>query len=105
MRAPRLLALALAILGASLLAACGGSASSPTPNPNPGAKTSGAPSTLAELAAYQGPDRQQMLEAGAKKEGALTWYTSLAGDVIDGLTNGFKQKYGIPVDVFRAPED
>jgi len=46
-----------------------------------------------------------MLEAGAKKEGSLTWYTSLAGDIVDALANGFKQKYGIQVDVFRAAED
>lgn len=90
-----------------IAAACGGASSASPPAssaPNASAPKSGAPATVADLAAYQGADRQQQLEAGAKKEGALTWYTSLAGDVIQGLTDGFKAKYGIPVDVFRGDE-
>ncbi len=64
------------------------------------------PTTAAELAVYQGADREQILEAGAKQEGTLSWYTSLAGDVIDKLTAGFKQKYPFiqQVDVFRGDE-
>jgi iron(III) transport system substrate-binding protein len=61
---------------------------------------------VAELATYRGADRQQILEAGARSEGRLGWYTSLAGDVIDKLTSGFKQKYPFiqQVDVFRGDE-
>ena len=36
--------------------------------------------TIAELATYTGPDREQMLAAGAKKEGKIVWYTALAGN-------------------------
>lgn len=47
-----------------------------------------------------------MLEAGAKQEGSVTWYTSLAGSIIKDLTDGFKAKYPfIQTTVFRAPED
>ena len=33
-----------------------------------------------QLAAYNKPDREKMLYAGAKAEGKVTWYTSRAGD-------------------------
>jgi hypothetical protein len=36
------------------------------------------PTPLAELAAYAGRDREQRLIAGAKAEGKVVWYTSLA---------------------------
>src|SRR5690349_19787110 len=64
------------LLALVLLAACGGSqaAGSPAQSAASGAK-SGVPTTATEIARYQGADRQQILEAGAKKEGTLTWYT------------------------------
>jgi iron(III) transport system substrate-binding protein len=87
-----------------LLAACGGSpTAAPVPASGPaGAAQSGAPTTAPEIGRYQGADRQQILEAGAKKEGSVTWYTVMAGDAIDALTKAFQQKYGVKVDVFRA---
>lgn len=93
--------------------ACGGSTTPVAPSAAgtaaSGAAASGAaavPTTVAELAAYQGADRQQILEAGAKKEGRLTWYTSLAGAAIDRLAEAFKKKYPFitQVDVFRGTE-
>ena len=33
------------------------------------------PHSIAELAVYSGPDREQLLYAGAKTEGTVTWYT------------------------------
>ena len=36
------------------------------------------PRTLDELAVYTGSDRQQILLDGAKAEGKIVWYTSLA---------------------------
>jgi hypothetical protein len=39
----------------------------------------GKPATIAVLAAYNRPDREQVLYEGAKKEGKLMWYTSLTG--------------------------
>jgi len=64
--------------------------------------TSGWPTTPDAIAAYQGADRQQMLEAGAKDEAAVSWYTVLAGDIVDALAKGFEQKYpSIKVDAER----
>jgi iron(III) transport system substrate-binding protein len=101
------------IAAALLLAGCGGSAA-PAPSGPAGssaavgssgaaAQTSGAPTNPVDIAKYQGADRQQMLEAGARKEGTVTWYTSIAGDAMDALGNGFKQKYPfMQVNIFRA---
>jgi iron(III) transport system substrate-binding protein len=89
------------LMALTLLAAC-----------SPAAKTGGAgssssstnrPTTPAEIAAYQGSDRQQMLEEGAKAEGTLTWYTTIAGDVLDAQVKGFQQKYPyLKVEIFRT---
>jgi len=38
------------------------------------------PMTVAELVTYNGANREQVLYAGAKDEGRVMWYTSLAGD-------------------------
>ena len=60
------------------------------------------PSTLSELVAYAGTDREKILAAGAKAEGKVTWYTSLAGSSYKELAQGFEKKYGVKVDVYRA---
>lgn len=60
------------------------------------------PSSLSELVAYTGADREQILAAGAKAEGKVTWYTSLAGSSYKELAQGFEKKYGVKVDVYRA---
>jgi len=61
------------------------------------------PMTFAELARYLGPDREEILLAGAKSEGKVVWYTSLAGGSYKALIEAFEQKYpGIKVDVYRA---
>ena len=52
---------------------------------------SAAPTTVAEIANYTGNDRQQMLEDGAKREGALMIYTT--GTQIQPLLDRFRQKY------------
>jgi iron(III) transport system substrate-binding protein len=51
------------------------------------------PSTISGVAAYQAPDRDQMLASGAQTEGSVTLVTSLAGPILDELTKGFNQKY------------
>jgi iron(III) transport system substrate-binding protein len=62
------------------------------------------PPTIAELVAYRGPDREQLLYAGAKTEGKITWYTSLAGDSYKEIVKAFEAKYpGVKVESFRAP--
>jgi len=61
------------------------------------------PVTLSDLVAYTGADREQILSAGAKAEGKVVWYTSLAGSSYKELAQGFEKKYpGIKVDVYRA---
>jgi iron(III) transport system substrate-binding protein len=62
------------------------------------------PTTIAELVTYRGPDREQLLYAGAKTEGKITWYTSLAGDSYKEIVKAFEAKYpGVKVESFRAP--
>ena len=89
-----------AALCSLLLGACGGGAvapAAPTPTPARG----GRPSSVAEVALYQGADRQQILEDGARKEGRVTLYTSNSG--IETTAKEFGKKYPfLSVDVLRA---
>jgi iron(III) transport system substrate-binding protein len=68
----------------------------------PGAGAQGKTS-LAQLAAYNKPDREKILYAGAKSEGKLMWYTSLAGASYKELANAFEAKYpGVKVETYRG---
>ena len=58
--------------------------------------------TLQELATYQGADRQQRLLAGAKKEGALLFYTTFPSQYANQLAEPFEKQYGIKVSHWRA---
>jgi iron(III) transport system substrate-binding protein len=58
--------------------------------------------TAAPPAMYQGADRMQRLIDGAKKEGALTVYTSMAAKDDRRIVNAFEKKYGIKVTVWRS---
>lgn len=50
--------------------------------------------TIAEIATLSGPDRQQILEDGARQEKELMFYTSLIVDqVVRPLAAGFEKKY------------
>jgi len=61
------------------------------------------PAAFAELAAYLGPDREQILLAGAKSEGKVVWYTSLGGGSYKAIIDAFEAKYpGVKVEVYRA---
>ncbi len=61
------------------------------------------PATFAELARYLGPDREQILLAGAKSEGKVVWYTSLGGGSYKAIIDAFEAKYpGVKVEVYRA---
>jgi iron(III) transport system substrate-binding protein len=52
------------------------------------------PATVAELATYEGADRQKILEEGARKEGQIVQYGTFFEDtVMRPLFNKFKQKY------------
>jgi iron(III) transport system substrate-binding protein len=61
------------------------------------------PMTISELLTYTGSDREQVLYAGAKSEGKLTWYTSLAGDSYKAMIKAFEAKYaGVKVEAYRS---
>ena len=57
---------------------------------------------MAELAQYEGADRQQRLIDGAKKEGNLSIYTSAQSDDMGALVAGYEKKFGVKVSVWRA---
>jgi iron(III) transport system substrate-binding protein len=57
--------------------------------------------SVADVANYRGADREEMLKAGAKKEGKLVWYTSLTAH--RDIANVFEARYpGIKVETYRA---
>jgi ABC-type Fe3+ transport system substrate-binding protein len=61
------------------------------------------PATIVEIATYNGTDRAEMLYAGAKVEGKVTWYTWLAGDSYKAIARAFETKYpGVRLDAYRA---
>ncbi|HET9296462.1 MAG TPA: ABC transporter substrate-binding protein, partial [Candidatus Binatia bacterium] len=59
--------------------------------------------TISELVTYNGTDREQVLYAGAKNEGKLTWYTSLAGDSYKAMVKAFESRYpGVKIEAYRV---
>lgn len=59
--------------------------------------------TMKELAMYEGPDYEQMLLEGAKKEGKVVWYTSLSGKSYQTIKAKFAEKYpDVQIEVYRA---
>ena len=54
---------------------------------------------------YRGADREAKLIEGAKKEGTVVLYTSLATTESVPLTQAFEKKYGIKVELWRALSD
>ena len=67
------------------------------------AAQSAKPMPLEQLAAYNKADREKVLYAGAKSEGKITWYTSLAGASYKQLAAAFEAKYpGVKVESYRA---
>ena len=61
--------------------------------------------SLAELATYSGPDRTQKLIDGAKKENALTIYSSMTTADMGALINAFAAKYGIRAQHWRGSSE
>src|SRR5262245_50361838 len=62
-------------------------------------------SRVAEIADYQGADREQRLIEGAKREKELTFYASIPTDDITVLVAAFDKKYGVKVKVWRADSE
>jgi iron(III) transport system substrate-binding protein len=54
---------------------------------------------------YKGADRDQRLVDAAKKEGAVTFYTSMQTPESGPLSAAFEKKYGIKVNLWRATSD
>jgi iron(III) transport system substrate-binding protein len=63
----------------------------------------GKQTSLAELASYAGADRERLLLDGAKREGKVIWYTTLAADQNKQIANAFEAKYpGVKVETYRT---
>ena len=60
--------------------------------------------TVDDVMLYNKPDRQKVLLEGAKKEGKITWYTSLIIDqVVRPVKEAFEKKYPfIQIEPFRG---
>jgi len=59
--------------------------------------------TISELVTYTGKDREAILYAGAKSEGKVTWYTSLAGGSYKAMASAFETKYpGVVIEAYRV---
>ena len=58
--------------------------------------------TLSEIARYNGANRTERLVAGAKKEGALSFYSSSVAEDTAPAIAAFKKKYGVDVQVWRG---
>ena len=54
---------------------------------------------------YAGADRMERIAAAAKKEGALTLYTTIAEKDLPAIVKPFEDRYGIKVTVWRAGTD
>ena len=63
--------------------------------------------SVEEIALYNKPDRQKVLVEGARKEGKLTWYTTLIVDqVVRPVKEAFEKKYPfLQVEFFRGNSD
>lgn len=59
----------------------------------------------ADILSYQGPDREQRLLEQAKKEGVVSFYTSLAPTESKPLSEAFEKKYGIKVELWRSQSE
>jgi iron(III) transport system substrate-binding protein len=62
-------------------------------------------SPLATIARYSGADRAQRVIDGAKKEGALTLYSSGTHEDIGAVIYAFEKKYGLPVRFWRGSSE
>lgn len=60
-----------------------------------------------QITTYRGADRQRLLEDGARREGKLTWYTTLIVDqVVRPLKDAFEKKYPfVTIEYFRGDPD
>jgi iron(III) transport system substrate-binding protein len=63
-------------------------------------------SPVADIAQYEGRDRAQKLQEGARREGnVLSVYTSLTVEDMGALNSAFEAKHGIKIRMWRAASD
>jgi iron(III) transport system substrate-binding protein len=60
---------------------------------------------VAEIATYQGADREQRLIEGAKREKELTFYSSIPPEDVALLAAAFDKNHGVKVKVWRADSE
>lgn len=101
----RVFAAALAAVTlAGVTAACG--SSSPSTSSSSAAPSTASTGSSTNLLTDQGSGRQAKLVAEAKKEGAVRWYTSLAGPSVAAIAKAFEKQYPyIKVSTTRAAEN
>ena len=58
-----------------------------------------------DIASYMGPDRQQRLVEGAKKEGGFTLYSSATTEDMGEIVKNFEAKYGLKVKFWRGDSE
>lgn len=111
-------AVAVLLFTMILLSACGGTQDKASSSPSPAgtkepAKTTGQSETasasakkelktVADVALYQGADREQKLLDAAKKEGVINMYTSMNLEDANPLAAAFEKKYGVKVNIWRS---
>jgi iron(III) transport system substrate-binding protein len=61
--------------------------------------------SVADVAGYQGADRSERLQQGAKQEGELTLYTSMPNSDSGTLIAAFEKRFGVKVKIWRASSD
>src|ERR1700726_204018 len=61
--------------------------------------------TIADIANYSGPDRTQKLIDGAKREGAISLYSSAVIADSNAIAAAFEQKYGVKVQLWRGSSE
>src|SRR5262249_32834708 len=62
-------------------------------------------SAQSDIGTYTGPDREQRLAEGAKREGTLTLYSNAPTDDNAALVGAFTAKYAIKVNLWRASSE
>ena len=65
-----------------------------------------AQTSVADIALYEGADRQARLLEGAKKEGGLTIYSSATNEDMQAMIKAFEQKYpGVKIKFWRSDSE
>lgn len=91
------------LIAVALLAGCA-PAAQPTSGPSGAPPSKGEAREATNIALYRGPDRQQVLEEGAKREGELLLYAT--GTQIQPLLDAFMKKYPfIKVQMYQGGSD